>query len=148
MDGYAIGTMSDKKPKTEEIWFVYDGQCPLCLMGATYFRIKESVGKLNLLDKRTTPDSHPLIQEINANRLDLDEGMVLKMGGRFYQGAEALNLMALIGTNTGWFNKFNASLFTSKRMARFWYPSMRATRNLLLRIKGVEKINNLGNVHE
>lgn len=126
-----------------DVWFVYDGDCPICLMGATHFRIKQAVGNLHLLNKRETDDSHPLIQEINANRLDLDKGMVLKMGNRLYQGADALHVMAMIGSNTGWFNRVNAAMFKSEKIARLCYPSMRAARNLALAIKGVPRIRNL-----
>ncbi len=128
-----------------DVWFVYDGDCPLCLMGATHFRIKQAVGELHLLNKRETDDSHLLIAEINAQKLDLDRGMVLKIGGRLYQGADALHVMALIGSNTGWFNRLNAFLFKSRKVAGLCYPFMRAVRNLLIVLKGVPKINNLGN---
>lgn len=128
-----------------DVWFVYDGDCPLCLMGATHFRIKQAVGELHLLNKREADDSHQLIAEINAQKLDLDKGMVLKIGGRLYQGADALHIMALIGSNTGWFNRLNALLFKSEKIARLCYPSMWVVRNLLIGLKGVGKINNLGN---
>jgi predicted DCC family thiol-disulfide oxidoreductase YuxK len=129
----------------ENVWFIYDGDCPLCLMGATHLRIKQAVGRLYLLNIRETERDHPLIQEINEHHLNLDKGMVIKMGGRLYQGADALHVMALIGSNAGWFNRLNAILFKSERMARFCYPALRAARNLLLRIKGVSQIRNLGN---
>ena len=52
--------MSEQKNKGD-VWFVYDGDCPLCMMGATHFRIKQVVGNLHLLNKRETDDNHPLI---------------------------------------------------------------------------------------
>jgi predicted DCC family thiol-disulfide oxidoreductase YuxK len=132
--------------QNEDVWFVYDGDCPLCLMGATHFRIKQAVGNLHVLDARQAGNAHPLMQEINAHGLNLDQGMVLKMGGRLYQGADALHVMALIGTSTGWFNRLNAALFRSEKIARLCYPSMKAARNLALCIKGVPQIRNLENV--
>jgi predicted DCC family thiol-disulfide oxidoreductase YuxK len=132
--------------QNEDVWFVYDGDCPLCLMGATHFRIKQAVGNLYVLDARQAEDAHPLMQEINAHGLNLDQGMVLKMGGRLYQGADALHVMALIGTSTGWFNRLNAAFFKSEKIARLCYPSMKAARNLALAIKGVPQIRNLENV--
>lgn len=71
---------------TDGVYFVYDGECPLCKMGATSFRIRQSVGVLHLINKREVENSHPLIQEINAQQLDLDKGMIIKFGSRLYQG--------------------------------------------------------------
>ena len=124
------------------VWFAYDGLCPVCTLAAQALRIKRDIGPLHLVDAREEPD-HPLIKEINARALDLDEGMVLKYQEVFYHGDNALHMMALLGTNQGWFNRMNAILFSSKPLARFCYPIMRAARNLLLRLNGIEKIRNL-----
>ncbi len=130
------------------VWFVYDGKCPLCQMGATHLRIKEAVGQLHLLDKRETTNDHPLIREINDRKLDLDKGMVVKMGGRLYQGIDALHVMALIGSSKGWFNRINAVLFRYRPVAVLCYPFLRGARNLLLKIKGVPPIKNLENAKQ
>jgi hypothetical protein len=58
-------------------------------------------------------------------------------------GPEPEQLTARLGTNQGWFNRMNAILFRSKVMARLCYPSMRGARNLLLKVKGVQKIHDL-----
>jgi predicted DCC family thiol-disulfide oxidoreductase YuxK len=129
--------------KNQDVWFVYDGECPLCLMGATHFRIKQAVGNLHVLDARQAGEAHPVMQDLKAHRLDLDQGMVLKIGGRLYHGADALHVMAIIGTNTGWLNRINAALFKSKALARLCYPLMKAARNLALAVKGVPNIDNL-----
>ena len=122
------------------IWFVYDGDCPLCRSAAKALKIQESVGPLHLLDAREAA-GHPLMAEIRAAQLDLDEGMVIKYSGQLYHGAAALMLMALLGSDYGWFNKVNAALFKSKACARICYPVLRGGRNLLLKILGVQKIN-------
>lgn len=124
----------------EDIWFVYDGECPLCQMGARLYRLRQSVGTLHTVDARTEKD-HPVMQEVNHARLNLDEGMVIKYQGVLYQGKEALHVMAQLGGQQGWFNTVNTTLFRSKVMATLCYPSMRAARNMALKIKGVEKIN-------
>lgn len=124
------------------IYFIYDGECPICNYAAHALRIKQAVGNLGLINARTEPD-HPLIQEINERHLDLDEGMIISYQDNFYHGRDALHLMGLIGSGSGWFNKMNAFLFRSKSIAKFCYPAMRATRNLLIRLKGVSKIRNL-----
>ncbi|MBN8535248.1 MAG: DUF393 domain-containing protein [Rhizobiales bacterium] len=128
--------------KTGEIWFAYDGECPICTYAAHALRIRESVGQLHLVDARVDTN-HPLIQRINAERLDLDEGMVIQFGDQLYHGADALQVMALLGSKYGWFNRASALLFRSPRLARLAYPLMRGTRNLLIRLLGVPRIDNL-----
>jgi predicted DCC family thiol-disulfide oxidoreductase YuxK len=129
--------------KRDDVWFVYDGDCPLCIMGATHFRIQEAVGNLQLLNAREVTETHPLMQEIMAQKLNLDEGMVLKIGGHLYQGADALHVMALTGSKHGWFNRLNAALFKSETMSRFCYPFMKTARNVILKLKGIAPLNNL-----
>lgn len=128
--------------ETGEIWFAYDGECPICTYAAHALRIRECVGQLHLVDARVDKD-HPLIQRINAERLDLDEGMVIQFGDQLYHGADALQVMALLGSKYGWFNRANALLFRLPRLAKLAYPLMRGTRNLLIRMLGVVKIDNL-----
>jgi predicted DCC family thiol-disulfide oxidoreductase YuxK len=129
--------------KTGDVWFVYDGDCPICSVAARGLRIRKAVGSLNLVDARTETD-HPVLQEIRNLKLDLDEGMVIKFRDTCYHGADALQVMALLGTGQGWFNRTNAMLFRSKILSKICYPPMRAGRNLLIRLRGVEKIGNLG----
>lgn len=126
------------------ITFIYDGECPMCTFGSHAFRVKQSVGNIELVDARAKPP-HPFIAKITKRGLDLDDGMVIVYQDKFYHGRDALHLMALIGSDIGWFNKVNATLFKSEPVAHFLYPAMRAFRNLLIRIKGVSAIDNLGN---
>lgn len=134
-------------PQPEGVWFVYDGDCPICTAAAQALRIKQAAGELHLVNARDNRD-HLLVAEINQRNLDLDEGMVIKYRGVLYHGRDALHFMALFGNNSGWFNRMNAILFKSKTMARLCYPAMRAGRNLLLRLKRVPKIRNLMNADE
>ncbi len=128
--------------KTGDVWFVYDGDCPICSVAARVLRIRKAVGSLNLVDARAELD-HPVLQEIRDLKLDLDEGMVIKFGSTCYHGADALQVMALLGTGQGWFNRMNALLFRSKILSKICYPPMRACRNLLIRLRGVARIGNL-----
>lgn len=126
----------------QEIWFIYDGDCPICKTAAQALRIRHAVGRLRLLNARTE-SNHPLMQEVKARKLSLDDGMVIIANQNYYHGADALHIMALLGTNTGWFNRMNWLLFRSKTLARLCYPTMRAMRNLAIRVKGVPPIANL-----
>lgn len=127
-----------------DVWFVYDGDCPLCTTAANALQIRKAVGTLHLVNAREE-SNHPVMQEILARRLNLDEGMVIKFLDTCYFGADALHVMALLGTGQGWFNRMNAWLFRSKTLSRLLYPPMRAARNLFIRLKGISKIDNLNN---
>jgi predicted DCC family thiol-disulfide oxidoreductase YuxK len=70
---------------------VYDGQCPFCSRYVELVRLRESLGKVELIDAR---DGGPLVGAILVAGLDLDDGMVLKLDGRLYHGAECLHMLA------------------------------------------------------
>ncbi len=124
------------------VWFVYDGECPLCNMAARALEIRKSVGELHLVDARADR-LDPLLLEINEKGFDLDEGMVLKYGERLYHGKDVLQMMVLLGSRHGWFNRMNAFLFRYPLLARLGYPVMRVMRNVLLRVRNVGQIRNL-----
>lgn len=124
-----------------EIFLVYDKQCPACDFYCKLARIRESVGELVLLDARS---GGPIVDEVTAAGLDIDQGMVLKMGDTLYYGADAIHALSLLSTRSGIFNRMSFWLFRSKRLSRLLYPVLRSGRNLLLKLLGKSKINNLG----
>jgi len=127
----------------ETIYFVYDGECPICQMGADLYELRQSVGELLTVDARTQLE-HPVLREVNQAGLDLDVGMVIKYRGQLYQGKEALRLMALLGAGRGWFNRLVITLYRFKFITWLSYPFMKGARNFALKLKGVGQIRNLG----
>lgn len=125
-----------------EIWFVYDGECPICHMAATMYKVQKSVGNLHIIDARVEKN-HPLLLEIKQANMDLDMGMVIKHEHQLYHGSDALALMADIGSKSDWFNKLNRMLFQNKLFASLSYPIMKTARNIALKAKRVGKIRNL-----
>ncbi len=124
----------------EEILLVYDRECPACNAYCQVVNIRESVGDLRIVDAR---ENSQIMEEITAQGLDIDQGMVLKMGGQLYYGADAIHALALIGSRSGIFNRMNYWMFKSKTASSLLYPILRFFRNLLLKILGKSKINNL-----
>jgi predicted DCC family thiol-disulfide oxidoreductase YuxK len=125
----------------KEILLVYDKQCPVCDNYCRLVRMRESVGDLQLVDAR---ESTAVRDEITSAGLDIDQGMVLKLDGVLYYGSEAIHALALISTRSGLFNRLNYWVFRSKALSRIVYPVLRVSRNLLLKLLGRSKINNLG----
>ena len=130
----------DNSANQADILLVYDKQCPFCDNYCQLVRIRESAGKLVLVDAR---ENSAIMQEITAAGLDIDQGMVLKFQDRVYYGSEAMNVLSLIGTRSGIFNRINFWVFRSRRLSRALYPVFRFFRNLFLKAMGVSKINNL-----
>ena len=124
----------------KEILLVYDKQCPACDYYCNLVRIRDSVGELRIVDAREQSD---VVDEITAMGLDIDQGMILKMEGQIYYGPDAIHALSLISTRSGFFNRLNYYLFSSKASSNILYPVFKACRNLLLKILGVTKINNL-----
>lgn len=125
----------------DEILLVYDKQCPACDNYCGFVRLKQSVGQLRLINAR---DAHPVMDEITAAGLDIDEGMVVKTGERLYYGADAIHVLALLSSRSGFFNRINGLVFRSERLSKVLYPLLRTCRGWLLKLLRVTRINNLG----
>lgn len=118
-------------------WLYYDGDCPFCSTYVRYFRLREAVGSLTLVDMR---EGGPGLDDIIARGFDLDEGMVLRLGDGYYHGDDCIHMLALLSSTSTLFNRANAALFRSPRRARLLYPLLRAGRNLTLTLLGRRKI--------
>lgn len=123
-----------------DMFLVYDKECPACSYYSNMVRVRESVGNLVLVNARG-PSAY--MDEITAAGLDIDQGMVLIVGDRMYYGADAIHALSIMGTRSGAFNRVTYWCFRSKAVSGILYPVLRAGRNLLLKILGRTKINNL-----
>lgn len=119
-------------------WLVYDGECPLCRNYARYLAARQNRGRLRLVNAR---DGGPLAQEIRDLPHNLDDGMVLKLHGRYYPGAEALYILAWQSDRRGFFGRLNGLLFRSATAARLGYPLLKLGRRCLLKLKGVPPLD-------
>lgn len=130
----------DAGGQASDIFLVYDKECPACDLYCKLVRIRESIGKLILVDARN-PGS--FMDEITAAGLDIDQGMVLILGDRMYYGVDAIHTLAIMGTRSGIFNRLAYWCFRSRAVSSVVYPVLRSCRNLLLKILRKTKINNL-----
>ena len=126
----------------EDVWLVYDDECPVCRTYCRYARIRDTVGRLRLVDARQPGE---LMDEITAAGLDIDQGMVLKFRQVKYYGADAIHMLSLLSTRAGWFNRLCFMFFGTQWGARVFYPVGKAFRNVLLRLLGISYIGNLTN---
>ena len=123
---------------THETLLVYDPECPLCDGYCRAARGSEALPGLRLVNAR---EDTPVMADISQQGLDIDEGMVLKVDGALYYGADAIHALAARGA--GAFNRINRWLFGSRSRARILYPLLRSGRNLLLKMLRRTRINNL-----
>ena len=115
-------------------WLIYDGECPLCQRYTMYLDVRSAIGELILVDARKGGE---VVEEVLSKGYVLDDGMVLKMGGRYYHGKDALAALALMSERSGVFSVLNRLLLSSHRMARVVYPILKLARRLVLRMKKV-----------
>ena len=132
--------MGTQEIANKKLLLVYDRECPACRNYVQTIRIRETVGDLLLINAR---DDSEVVRQLTALGFDLDQGMALKIDEQIYYGGESIHMLALMGSRSGIFNKFNYWIFKSRTRSKFLYPVMRTGRNLLLKILRKEKINNL-----
>lgn len=125
--------MTDEGALTEGLTIVYDGDCPLCSAYVTQLRLKETAGSLRLEDARQHPGT---VEALAAQGYPLDEGMVVIVGNRVYHGADAIHVLALMSSRTGWLNRLNYQVFRSRRLSAALYPALVAGRRALLWLLG------------
>ena len=123
-----------------EILLVYDKECPACDNYCRIIRIRESVGNLKLVNAR---EDSEVMARLTADGFDIDQGMVLQMGDQLYYGSDAIHALALISSKSGIVNRLNYWIFKSKGVSAVVYPLLRFFRNMLLKLLGKTKINNL-----
>jgi predicted DCC family thiol-disulfide oxidoreductase YuxK len=129
--------MPDGLGKISTNWLLYDGECPFCSRYVQHVRLREAVGVVSLANAR---EHGALVDEVRRLGYDVDTGMVLKLNGRYYHGADCIHALALLTTPAGWFNRLNSLAFRSPTVAKTVYPVLRAGRNLALKLLGRSKL--------
>ena len=119
------------------IYVIYDGECPFCSAYVRMVRLRNVAGKVHLLDAR---EPHPVVEEIKALGFDFDEGMALKIGDAIYHGDDCVHQLAMMSGPSGVLNRLHFWVFQNPKRAKLLYPYLRAGRNLALRLLGKRKI--------
>jgi predicted DCC family thiol-disulfide oxidoreductase YuxK len=123
------------------IYFVYDGECPFCSLAAKMYRVKQVTGEIITVNARDI--DHEIMKDVTQKGYDLDKGMVIIYGDRYYHGADAVQLMGLLSSNSGWFNAICGFIFKYKWLSYAAYPFLKGSRNLALLVKGKPQLENL-----
>lgn len=123
---------------SDDVWVVYDGECPFCSRYVLLYQLRERGQRVHLIEARS---SHPIVGEIRAGNLDLNEGMVVRWRARYYYGAEAMHLLATLAAGRSCFSWVNRIVFSRPRIARTVYPVLVRARKLMLRLLGRKLID-------
>jgi len=121
---------------TPSIQIVYDGECPVCSAYIRLLRLR-ALGEVELINAR---DDHALVRTLKASKVDLDEGMAVKIGEELYLGDQAIQRLALMTGPSTAFNRVNFWVFKSSTRSKSLYPILRAGRKLLLTLLGRKTI--------
>lgn len=132
--------MNTADSENEDVWLVYDGECPVCKTYCKYIRIRAAVGTLHLVDARQPGE---LMDAITRMGLDIDQGMVLKFKNAIYYGPAAIHMLTLLSSPSGIFKRINYYVFSTKAGAYIVYPIGKAIRVLILKLLGIRYIENL-----
>ena len=132
--------MEDSLNRQKSISLVYDKQCPACDFYCRRIEVHDNAGEMEIIDARVDSEIRDQVTQLGW---DIDQGMVVKIDGALYYGADAIHVLAQLSSRSGWFNRLNYWLFKSPRLAGRLYPLLRSCRNLLLKLLGRTKINNL-----
>ena len=124
----------------KHIEVVYDKECPICDFYCTRTDVDPDKGQLLLVDAR---EDSEVMRDITALGLDIDEGMVVRVEDKLYYGSAAIHQLALLSSGKGFVNAMGKFFFRSPLAARILYQPLKLVRNLLLKILGRTRINNL-----
>ena len=115
-------------------FLLYDGECVYCRTYARKARIRTPSGKrLQFIDGRKVPQ---LVEELRRDGCDIEDGMILILEGRRYQGAEAMEVLGAMASEPGWVNRLTRWVGSRSRRARFFYPWFRRLRRAGLWMAG------------
>ena len=128
---------SETNVKNRTAWLLYDGKCPFCSRYVKFIRLRSSTGNFALIDAR---HSSKYLDDAQKAGLDINEGMVLKYGGKLYHGDNCIHMLALLSSPVGIANKINAWLFKSPTRANIFYPWLGCGRNTVLMLLGRKKL--------
>ncbi|MDE0330782.1 MAG: DCC1-like thiol-disulfide oxidoreductase family protein [Nitrospinae bacterium] len=115
-------------------FLLYDGECPFCSFYARKSGFKTPCGRpLTLIDANRAPE---LLAGLRGQDCDVEEGMVLVLEGRRYQGAAAMTALAAMTGGTGWFGGLSRWFASNPKRVRAFYPWFRRLRRAALWLKG------------
>ena len=118
----------------QDAFLLYDGACPFCSFYARKSGFKTPGGRpLTLIDANRAPE---LLARLREGGCEVNEGMVLVLDGRRYQGAQAMTALEAMTSGTGWFGRLSKWFASNPKRVRAFYPWFQKLRRAALWVKG------------
>ena len=113
-------------------YLLYDGECPVCTAYVAMARLRRLYPDLAVLDARTDP---VLVADLRRQGYEINEGMVLRLGGAVHFGAEATRMIAVLGRSSpSRWRRTALGLIGAAPWSRRLYPWLNRARQVLLRL--------------
>lgn len=123
----------DQLLESDGIVVIYDGECPFCQGYVKLVRLRDAVGKVELVDARKHSE---VVAEARSRGFDLNRTMLVLHGKMIHAGSDAMTYLSLLSSKSGVLNRMVAFLFSNKRTSRLFYPAFRLARGVALRLLG------------
>jgi predicted DCC family thiol-disulfide oxidoreductase YuxK len=113
-------------------YLLYDGECPVCRAYVALSRLRRLHPGLRILDARAEPG---LVADLRRTGYEIDEGMVLCLGGAIHFGADATRMIAVRGgTSPARWRRLALAAFGAAPWSARLYPWLNRARGVLLRL--------------
>ena len=118
---------------TDPALIIYDGECVFCNNYVRFVRLRETIGKVDLLDARS---DDPRVRRYWREGFDLNEGMLFVYEGKTYHGSEAVYILGGLSSGNSVLNRLNRAIFSSRVASQVLYPFLKIGRRLTLVARG------------
>jgi predicted DCC family thiol-disulfide oxidoreductase YuxK len=118
---------------TDPALIIYDGECVFCNNYVRFVRLRETIGKVDLLDARS---DDPRVKRYWREGFDLNEGMLFVYEGKTYHGSEAVYILGGLSSGNSVLNRLNRAIFSSRVASQVLYPFLKIGRRLTLVARG------------
>jgi hypothetical protein len=95
--------------------------------------LRSAVPQITVINARERPE---LVAHYKSNGIDLNDGMVIKIGDLLLSGAPAFALINKLSKPDSQLTKFALRVLSGRNSSRFMYPVLAAGRRILLLILG------------
>jgi predicted DCC family thiol-disulfide oxidoreductase YuxK len=123
----------DQLLESDEIVVIYDGECPFCQGYVSLVRLRDAVGKVDLVDARKHPG---VVAAARSRGFDLNRTMLVLHRKTIHVGSDAMTYLSMLSSKSGLLNRIVAFLFSNERTSRLFYPAFRLARGVVLRLLG------------
>ncbi|BCH24859.1 DCC1-like thiol-disulfide oxidoreductase family protein [Mesorhizobium sp. L-8-3] len=114
-------------------YLLYDGDCPACSAYVAVAALRKLHPSFQVLDARHEP---LLVAAMRSQGFDVNEGIILDIGGKIHFGADAVRMMARLGKDHGIARRTILVATGDASWSAWLYPRLKRGRRRLLELLG------------